>query len=483
MLKKNADIEIPPHDPFQYDMLERRQIADNLTLLIQSTRQPFVVSLQAPWGWGKTTFIKMWKTQLEALGHVCFHFNAWENEFVEDPLIAFVGEINKTIAEKSAKGQLGAQIKKLQDIGGKIIRRALPLTIQIATQGLLGQDSIKRVSDLLFNSGGDIASFASELAEEKMTQYESDKNRIQEFKQELARFTKSLSEENGKRTPVVFFIDELDRCRPEFSVLLLERIKHIFSVERMVFVLSADRSQMEQAVKSVYGAGMDGDGYLRRFIDFNLTLPEPTVEKYCQLLFERFQLQEIFSKRRDGNNERDALMRAFVSLAKSYHFSLRVIEQCFTEINLALRTTPPGARIFSYLLAFLIAFKTARPKSYALLLGSLSPANVQTLLDETRQDLDVSERICRWTLAQFEVYLVFGCLQTEELRAEALARLKANAASQNPVERSYAQQVLRFAQKIQYDSYYKEIGNLVAQIGLVERLTANEPARKSAPQG
>lgn len=476
MLQKNAEIEIPSNNPFQNDMLERRKIAENLTLLVQSTKQPFVLSVQAPWGWGKTTFIKMWKTQLEAQGHVCFYFNAWENDFVEDPLIAFVGEINKSLPEKNSKGQLNLQIRKLQDVGGRIIRRALPLTIQIATQGLLGQESVKKVSDLLFNSGGDIASFASELAEEKMKQYESDKNGIQEFKHELSKLTKSLSEGAGKKTPVVFFIDELDRCRPEFSITLLERIKHVFSVERLVFILSADRSQMEQAVESVYGAGIDEDGYLRRFIDFSLNLPEPTVEKYCALLFERFQLQEVFAKRRDGNNERDAFMRAFIKLAGVHHFSLRVIEQCFTEINLVLRTTPPGARLYSYLLALLVSLKTVRPKSFSLLLDELTPADVNMLLEEIKQDLDVSDRVCRWMLAQFEVYLVFGCLNSDERRAEPLALLKANAASNNPAERSYAQQVLRFAEKIQYDLYYREVRSLISQISLIEKLTLDESA-------
>jgi hypothetical protein len=471
MLQKNVEVEIPLNDPFQNDMLERKKIADNLTLLVQSTKQPFVFSVQAPWGWGKTTFIKMWKTQLEAQGHVCFYFNAWENDFVEDPLIAFVGEINKTLPEKNSRGQLSTQIKKLENLGGKIIRRALPLTIQIATQGLLGQESVKKVSDMIFNNGGDIASFASELAEEKMSQYENDKSRIQEFKQELTKLTRSLSEGAGKKTPVVFFIDELDRCRPEFCISLLERIKHVFSVDHLLFVLSTDRNQIGQAVKSVYGTGVDEDGYLRRFIDFSLNLPDPTVERYCLLLFERFQLREVFSKRRDGRNEGDALLRALVKLSKSYHFSLRVIEQCFTEINLVLRTTPPNVRMFSYLLALLVAIKTARPNSYSLLLGEISHLEVKTLLDEIKLDLDLSDRVCRWMLAQLEVYLVFGCLKSDERRAEPLAALRSSATSGNPVERSYAQQVLRFAEKIQYDSYYMEVGNLVSQIGLVEKLT------------
>ena len=72
MLQKNSELTIPLNNPFQNDQLDRNKIADNLTLLVQSTTQPFVISIQAPWGWGKSTFIKMWKAQLESVGHICF---------------------------------------------------------------------------------------------------------------------------------------------------------------------------------------------------------------------------------------------------------------------------------------------------------------------------------------------------------------------------------------------------------------------------
>jgi hypothetical protein len=238
----------------------------------------------------------------------------------------------------------------------------------------------------------------------------------------------------------------------------------------MIFVLGVDRRQLEQSVKSQYGQEVDADGFLRRFIDLNVNLPEPTVEKYCHLLFDRFQLHEVFTKRRNGNSERDALMRAFVNLAKSYHFSLRVIEQCFTELNLVLRTTPSNTRLFSYLLAFLVALKTARHSSYSMLLGELSYIDIKNLLDELKRDLDISNRVSRWMLAQFEVYLIFGCLKSEDDRIEPLEQLRASAKSNNPVERSYAQQVLRFAEQIQFDSYSREVKNLISQISLIEKL-------------
>jgi predicted KAP-like P-loop ATPase len=333
MLTKYSDIDTPVDKPFVNDKLERESFAKNLTLLVQSTNQPFVISIEAPWGWGKTTFIKMWKLYLESLGHTCLYFNAWENDFVEDPLIAFIGEISKALADGKTKGKIGTQLKKLQGIGGKLVRRTIPLAIQIATHGLLSQEAVKQTSDVIFANSDEIAGFISEFAKDQISRYEDDKNGIVEFKKELAKFAKSLSESENKRGPLIFFIDELDRCRPDFSVLLLERVKHVFNAEGIVFILSVDREQIEQSIKSIYGQGMNSDGYLRRFIDFRLRLPTPSTDELCNSLYERFNMKEVFEKRRNGNDEKSTLLGIFKKFASSYQFSPRVIEQCFIQIN------------------------------------------------------------------------------------------------------------------------------------------------------
>lgn len=472
MLTKNTILEIPVDNPFLNDKLDRKKIAENLTLLVQSTNQPFVISIQAPWGWGKTTFVKMWKTQLESLGHICFYFNAWENDFVEDPLIAFIGEINKTIKEKQVKNKFNSQIKKIQSVGAKIVRRALPLTIQIATQGILGQDAVKKASDMLFSSGDEIAGFASELAEERIKQYESDKNGFQEFKKELAEFSKSVTTDEDRKSPLIFFIDELDRCRPDFAIALLERIKHVFSVEGIVFVLGIDRNQIEQSVKTLYGKDMDEDGYLRRFIDLSINLPEPTVEKYSQHLFEKFKLVEVFEKRKSGRDEQDTLLKVFSNLSKDYRFSLRVIEQCLTEINLVLRTTPPNLKLFPHLVALLVVIKACKPTLYSLLEKSeLSYVEIKKILDEIKRDLANKDSIYQWMLAHFEVYLLFGYIKYEDRRAEPFAELKKNLESNDAVVRDQASRVLRYAEQVQFDMYYGAVKNLVSQIGLISELT------------
>ena len=58
--KPNA-IEINHAAPFGSDCLNRQSEIENLTTLFANSESPFVLAIDAPWGSGKTTFIKMWK--------------------------------------------------------------------------------------------------------------------------------------------------------------------------------------------------------------------------------------------------------------------------------------------------------------------------------------------------------------------------------------------------------------------------------------
>lgn len=352
----------------------------------------------------------MWKTQLEASGHLCLYFNAWENDFVEDPLIAFIGEIGKTLVAQKGKKGIRSQFEKIQKIGGKIARRTLPLAIQISTQGLLSQDAVKKASDVLFTSSDEIASFMSELAEEKIKQYESDKAGIVEFKKELASFAKLFSEDQSKKAPLIFFVDELDRCKPDFSLALLERIKHIFSVDGVVFVLGIDRGQIEQSVKSIYGQGMDEDGYFRRFIDYRFSLLQPSAEGFSQFLFERFNMWEALKERGNPHDEKDTLIRVFSRLAQRHKFSLRKIEQCFTEMNLVLRTVPNNILLFPEMLAFLVAIKNYDSHTYFDLRQNMSYEKMKRILEIISKDFDLTDRYDFRCLARINASLIVDYL-------------------------------------------------------------------------
>ena len=94
MQLKPVELVIDPSDPFAKDSFARKDIVESLVNIISSQVGPFVIAIDSPWGTGKTTFLKMLKVCLENQNFACMYFSAWETDFAEDPLVAFIGEMD-----------------------------------------------------------------------------------------------------------------------------------------------------------------------------------------------------------------------------------------------------------------------------------------------------------------------------------------------------------------------------------------------------
>jgi len=420
MLKKLAEPVVTIEAPFENDVLERKASIEKLTHLVKSTEQPFVLSVEAPWGWGKTTFIRMWKAHLESQGHTCFYFNAWQNDFVDDPLVAFLGEMAKHLEKE--KTELGGKepvkkyLNEVKRIGAGVLRKALPLAVQVATHGLLSQDAVTKAVGDLSDETDKVAEFASTLAKERLDKYEAERNGIDFFRLNLEKLAQEIATKEGGVSPLVFFIDEMDRCRPDFAIALLERIKHLFNVPRVVFVLAVDRAQLNQSVKTLYGLESNPDGYLRRFIDLAYSLPPPTTERFVESLYRRFAMDEGFKNIQNGFGVAEAWKIAFGYCAKALALSLRTQEQCFTEMNIVLRMNSGQRDVYPVALSFYSALRASRPGIFQEL--RQHQISIDTVISWFVNIHD------SWYNVWFEAALIHGFCDNREERQTRLEKLK-----------------------------------------------------------
>jgi len=88
------------------DIFKRKPFAQKLTNLVKNTDDEFVLAIDAPWGEGKTTFIKMWKGLLDEEGVACILFDAFENDYQQDPFLAIAREIYALIDDESDQSDL-----------------------------------------------------------------------------------------------------------------------------------------------------------------------------------------------------------------------------------------------------------------------------------------------------------------------------------------------------------------------------------------
>ena len=123
------EIEIPPDDPFRNDLLNRREPAEILTQLVDGIDGPCVLAVDAAWGAGKTTFLKMWAQHLRNERFPVVEFNAWETDHAGDPFVAIVTELTE--------GLRGFEDESLDAKIRITAEAAIPGVIRLFTAGVL----------------------------------------------------------------------------------------------------------------------------------------------------------------------------------------------------------------------------------------------------------------------------------------------------------------------------------------------------------
>lgn len=362
-------------DIFQNDKLERKNAIEDLSFLLESTTQSFVLGLNADWGAGKTTFVKLWQAYLQKeKGMQSIYFSAWEDDFSKEPLISILGEIKNYIIENcSDEPEIARSFEKAKSIGAKVFKRVAPALVKNMTGGLVDCKVI----------GDAIDDIAESTAKELIDNYSKDKKITEEFKNAIQEL---LSKIDAKK-PFVIFIDELDRCRPLYAIELLERIKHMFGIDGLIFVLSIDKKQLAESIKSQYG-NIDAQTYLRRFIDIEYTLQNPSLDKFCTYLYyDVYKLDNAIKEKNIAYYCDDLEMLQYCT--KVFNLSLRDVEQVFIRLKIIFKTIVPRfLEIHFEIIFFFLSFKMKYPDKYELLITrKISEKELRDIFD-TKKIID-----------------------------------------------------------------------------------------------
>jgi KAP family P-loop domain len=337
--------KISEDEPFAECALGRKDFAETLTTFIENASTPLVLALDSGWGSGKTTFLRMWRAQLRLKGISSAYFNAWESDYLEEPLIGLISEFASELKAKEPK-----QAAKVREAGKRILKTLVPFAARMAAVSLFGPGSGETAATW--------AEASQSLAESQLNAYEERKRDATTLRLLLE---KAAAAAGADAKPFVYLIDELDRCRPTFAIELLERIKHLFEVPGIVFVLALDRTQLQHSIRSVYGAEFDAAGYLRRFFDLVLTLPGAAGEGATQRISGFLGLEAASWPY--GKKELQDLTVFTELMATALGASVRQREQIFARIHLALLVRPKNRQEFyPETLALLASLTELRPQ-------------------------------------------------------------------------------------------------------------------------
>ncbi|MBO4389026.1 MAG: hypothetical protein J5785_06285 [Spirochaetales bacterium] len=254
----------------------RKILLDNLISLMQNDcpeEHSLTISLDAGWGFGKTFFLEKLAAELEADSQMVVRFNAWGNDISEDAFISFTDSLITGLSKYLEDSSVFFEKADLAMVSfAKVSLNRITSSIPIVSSvKKLVQETGQEYEKQLLEKG---SYFVKGLDK---TGLEVVKGKIKESLDEF--FPKCSAEYQGKKAFVL--IDELDRCRPDFAIQVLERVKHLFSDSRLCFVFAINQEQLEKSVCHSFGQ-IDTSLYFERFFDYSFILPDPETEEFIK---------------------------------------------------------------------------------------------------------------------------------------------------------------------------------------------------------
>ena len=273
------------------DEFNRKPIAENIIRLLTSPIDLSPMVIDGGWGTGKTEFcqklIRLMQEQHPDYRPV--YIDAFRSDHSGEPLLALLAEIIKACTPEGSDEKL---IEEHKDRIRRITKAAgfLMKTVAKAAVGhVLKQNTDDLAEELqqIMNDDQEADSLAETVTDAAATisshtidatveallkeQIEAEKN---------LETLKACLKEFAEEKPIILFIDELDRCRPDYAVDMLEVIKHVFDVENVKVVLVTNTKQLRAAINHRYGMEVDAQKYLDKFLKYSFALPDKIVARF-----------------------------------------------------------------------------------------------------------------------------------------------------------------------------------------------------------
>lgn len=307
------------------DEFQRKSIAEKAIKLLKSDIDISPMVIDGSWGTGKTEFChKLINLMKEGSTHNIIYIDAFKADHVDEPLMTVLAEIIKILPE-------GPRRKAFINRVLPAVRYTIKTVAKAGVSHILRQD----FADLANDFDEAIQKAADDSIDKTAELILKDHVEAEKSLQTLQTALTAIASQN----PIIIFIDELDRCRPNFAVDMLEIIKHTFDVPDVSFVLITNTQQLKASINHCYGQAVDAQRYLDKFIKFRFELsPHSQRHMANPILAASAYFQQLI--REKGFLHSDLLSDSFlikflIKVIRHQSLSLREIETLVLHIEVA----------------------------------------------------------------------------------------------------------------------------------------------------
>lgn len=270
------------------DILNRGEIVNQLIRLIENisdNKTTTCFALNGSWGCGKSFVLDMLEEKLEALQseEICrnkyfiIRYNSWKYDYYEEPLMAIVSTMISEIEEKTKV--FLSQEQKAEVVGIlKNIAKLLCETADSIVKNKIGISPVQAVNIVREGKENGDKDYEAEHQYDKYADFNKGLRKLKQLLQQLSQdFT------------IILFVDELDRCIPEYTIKVLERLHHLTeNTSNIITIVATDKSRLSTGIKQIFGFE-DPDKYLEKFMSFSVsldcgTISKRIIDKYCDYI-------------------------------------------------------------------------------------------------------------------------------------------------------------------------------------------------------
>lgn len=239
------------HMDKRLDLLNREEFVGNVIKIVNQLsdiKRGCCFAIEGGWGVGKTFVIEEIEKQLKVPQseetnsdrYFVFHYNCWQHDYYDEPAVAIISAMLASIKEDDA-----------------LLSKDIDNTIKAGYE--LAKEKFKEIAGLYIENriGINLISLADGIKgkQDEMEDAENEFDEMFNFSQTIEKVRNKLQEIAEDRT-IVLFVDELDRCIPQYAIKVLERLHHIFyELDNVVVVMAIDRKQLEHSVEEMFGKG------------------------------------------------------------------------------------------------------------------------------------------------------------------------------------------------------------------------------------
>ena len=287
------------------DILNRSEFVNNVFKIIErlaEDKKNCAFAIEGEWGSGKTFVLNMLDAKLsEAQSadtadrkYFVIRYNSWKFDYYDEPLIAIVSAMLDSI-EQQTELFTDPEIKNKIVSTLKVIAVSLAQKANDVVKEKIGIDAYQMLKNI--NDTADKNAVANEQKHDYDIYFKFNK---------ALKELQSVLREVSKEHTVIFLVDELDRCLPEYTIKVMERLHHALTdIPNLQAILLVDKQQLDQTVKKIYGDSVNVSGYLAKFIDFDINLPLGNIEqeKFDALFSEYVSCFTVPSSIIEGSTE------------------------------------------------------------------------------------------------------------------------------------------------------------------------------------